>query len=156
MIKQSNKLTTTRTDTGTYIHLESRDMLAELKEAPKHARKLAAAHRRETIAWHRSRGGASDVENLAKRAVEHYLLQPRPAGRFTVPVHVFPAGKTPGAASNQFRRLLAAGLIGQTADRPLYVGRKYIHKLEDLRKHYESQLERHGFRFVEVDPGEYK
>jgi hypothetical protein len=101
---------------------------------------------------------AADVETLAARYLDHALLMERETPRrTTVDIHVFPVKPSGRGHAADFRRHLAARLTTgrPDPDTPLWVGSRYLHKLSDLREHYENRLAPAGFRFVEVNPADY-
>jgi hypothetical protein len=126
---------------GTYKHLTSRDMLADLAKVRP---------------WRRTLNADASVEVLAKRARDHYLevaTRSEP-GAIMTDIHVFPAKKTGHSAD--FRRHLAAYLVGHDPDAPIWLGSRSIYKLDQLRAHFEDRLRHFGFRFVEVNPDHWK
>ena len=88
-----------------------------------------------------------DVAQLAKDYAEHMMATGQNVA------HVYPAKRSGHAAD--FRRHLAAYLVGHDPDRPIYVGSRYIHTNHYLRFHFESRLSAFDFKFVEVDLTEY-
>lgn len=132
---------TLRTATGVYFHTPERDIQADLVKADKPYK-------------YPRRAENASIPELAARAADHYMALERAPGARNVKVHVFPAKKTGNSAD--FRRHLAAKLAGYDADRPHYVGSKYICKNEELREFFETRAYYAGFEFVEVDPADWQ
>lgn len=87
---EAEKLIVTKTRTGTYTHLESRDILAEIEKATKSYR-----HKRQVKAL--------PIDELAKRAIVHYqeLAAKNPGEK--VYVHVWPVLPSGRGTSADFR-----------------------------------------------------
>ena len=98
----------------------------------------------------------------ASRAAEHYI-KCRALSSYTTgqlyPVPVFPVPRSGRGMSADFRTVLAARLISAKPSQNWshqYAGRGEVWNFEMSRQHYEGQLARCGFIFVEVDAEDYK
>ena len=106
-----------------------------------------------------------DIDTLAARYEQHALMMSidqadaRAANDRNkyglVDIHVFPVNRSGRGHSSDFRRCLAARLVGKDAHGAGYYGRPGSHTLNATRIRLESLLSLRGFRFVEVDAAEW-
>ena len=124
---------------GVYTHLQSRDMVAELKRAQKRHK-------------HTQTPTSCAVHVLAKRAADMYKARQADSDGETVRIPVFPVLASNRGTSAEFRHWLAAYLAGVVVR-----GRYYGDTIDTLYKRDEAESLAHvrGFLFVEVDPADY-